>query len=141
MLKYHNISSDQIIINVHANSTWKERRVIWKRVNDCPLNVCFGARLNDVVRLSMRSPTVYRKKPFASSIGHPEVVDSYIQKELQEGRVVGPFRSPPMHDQCVSSFGDASKTTTLVNGALFWISPLLGAILSAMVSQVLCYSR
>ena len=48
MLKYHNISSDQIIVNARANSTWKERRVIWKWVYDCPLNVCFGARVNDV---------------------------------------------------------------------------------------------
>ena len=48
MLKYLNISSDQIIVNARANSTWKERRVIWKWVYDCPLNVCFGARVNDV---------------------------------------------------------------------------------------------
>ena len=41
----------------------------------------------------------------ASALLNPQVIDNYLQSEVQTGRVAGPFSQPPLPDLHVSRFG------------------------------------
>ena len=45
-----------------------------------------------------------------SCLDHPEVIDAYIAKEVQAGRVVGPFPAPPVPHLHISPFGVIPKS-------------------------------
>ena len=45
----------------------------------------------------------------ASALLNPQVIDSYLQSEVQFGRVAGPFSQPPLPDLHVSCFGVIPK--------------------------------
>ncbi len=78
------ISRDQIIINARASRTWKGSGVKRKCIYDCPLNVCFGARINDVSDHQMRCPTVYGKKICVDDTTLSETVSKKDQSRIQE---------------------------------------------------------
>lgn len=48
-------------------------------------------------------------KNLQSSSLHPAVIDKYLQNEVENGRVAGPFSSPPMSNLQVNSFGVIPK--------------------------------
>ena len=48
-------------------------------------------------------------KNLASAIQQPEVVEAKISKEIDAGRIAGPFQNPPFHRFCVSPLGVVPK--------------------------------
>ena len=54
-------------------------------------------------------PVVLESKNLASAFANPQVVDKKLAKELEAHRLAGPFKTPPLHDFCVSPLGVVPK--------------------------------
>ena len=79
--------------------TWKLRHNF---VLDGLLN---GFKLGFQPALSRKSA----KKNKPSAYQQPLVIDEYLAHEVSRGRVAGPFRSPPLPNLHISSFGVIPK--------------------------------
>lgn len=48
----------------------------------------------------------------SSALVHPHIIDDYLSKEIQLGRVAGPFSTPPMPNLQISRFGVIPKSSS-----------------------------
>ena len=49
------------------------------------------------------------KRNMKSAYDHPRIVSEYLQQELAQGHILGPFQNPPCHPLTTSSFGVIPK--------------------------------
>lgn len=67
--------------------------------------LCEGFRLGFNYSTSLKSAV----GNMASGVLNLQVIDNYLQSDVQMGRVVGPFSQPPLPDLHVSRFGIIHK--------------------------------
>lgn len=53
--------------------------------------------------------TISCKRNMKSAYDHPRIVSEYLQQELAQGHILGPFQNPPCHPLTTSSFGVIPK--------------------------------